>query len=207
MVGSCPAILNVELISLHGVDALLMIPKMDPRSVVPCVDVLPTFFLFLKFGCLNGGVLNWCVSHTWVYGFHIDTHMDMIVSFYYHSWTSHLPLICHAQDFPNLLHNPEILYLFFIAFQALPHGYGSLLVVQLILVRYSTARSSHSFHDLLDLVLLHNDWVQGLLLLSFIHFSLHFAFSYQCFPLSPMHIEKFSCLRPSSLHPCYIVIS
>jgi hypothetical protein len=42
MVGSCPAILNVELLPLHGVDTRLVLPKLVPPVVAPCVDVLPT---------------------------------------------------------------------------------------------------------------------------------------------------------------------
>jgi hypothetical protein len=144
---------------------------------------------------------------TWVYGFHTDTNMDRSVSFYSHSWTSRLPLIRHAQDLLNIINIPEILYLFFVTFQAFIHGYDSLLGIHLISVGYSTERFSNCCHDPLDLFFIHHNWVEGLLLISFIPFSLHSSFSCQCFPPSPMHAGKFSCLTPLSLHLCYIVIS
>jgi hypothetical protein len=87
-----------------------------------------------------------------------------------------------VQYFLNLIHISKIIYLFFITCQALPHGYDSLLGVHLILVGYSIVRSSSCFHDPLDLVFVHHNWVQGILLLSFIPFSFHFSLSYQCFP-------------------------
>jgi hypothetical protein len=58
MMGSCPAILNVELLPFPSVDPLLMLPELDPLVVSPCVDVLLVVFLSLKFGCLNSGVLS-----------------------------------------------------------------------------------------------------------------------------------------------------
>jgi hypothetical protein len=133
--------------------------------------------------------------------------MDRSYASGFYSWTTFLPFICHTQDFLNLLHNPKILYLFFITFQAFPRDYGSLLVVHLILVGYSIVRSSSFFHDLLYFFFLHHDWIQGLLLISFIHLFHHFFVSCQCFPPSPMHVWTFSCLRPLSLHLCYIVTS
>jgi hypothetical protein len=129
--------------------------------------------------------------------------MDRIVAFSSQSWTSHLPLICCVHDFLNLLHIPKILYLLFITFQAFPRIYGSLLCVHLVLVGYPTARLSICFHDPLDLVIIHHDWIQGFLLLSCIHFS----FFYQCVPPSPMHAGKFSCLTPLSLHIFYRELS
>jgi hypothetical protein len=124
--------------------------------------------------------------------------MDRIVSLSSFSWTSHLPLICCAQDFLNLLHSPEILYLFFITCQAFPRGHGSLLGVHLVLVGYSATSLYNCHHDPLDLVIIHHYWVQGFLLLSLKHSSLHFSSFYQCFPPSPMHAGKFSCVTPSS---------
>jgi hypothetical protein len=56
-VGSCHAILNVELIPLCGVDTSLVLPKLAPLVIVPCVDLLLVFSLLPKFSCLNGGVL------------------------------------------------------------------------------------------------------------------------------------------------------
>jgi hypothetical protein len=57
MVGSCPTILNVEILPSHGVDNLLMLPKLAPPFVVPCVDVLHVVFLLPKLGYINGSVL------------------------------------------------------------------------------------------------------------------------------------------------------
>jgi hypothetical protein len=57
IVGSCPAILNVEILSPHGVDTWLMLPELSPPVVFPRVDVFLVVFLLPKFGCLNGGVL------------------------------------------------------------------------------------------------------------------------------------------------------
>jgi hypothetical protein len=126
--------------------------------------------------------------------------MDRIVSFSSYSWTSHIPLLCCVQDFLNLLHIPLILYLFFITCQAFPRGYDSLLGIHLVLVGYCTAHLSSCHHDLLDMVVFHHDWIQGFLLLPFIHFSFHFSFLCQCFPPSPMHAGKFSCQTRLSLH-------
>jgi hypothetical protein len=41
MVGSCPVIMNVELLPQHGVDIWLVFPELAPPVVVPCVYVLP----------------------------------------------------------------------------------------------------------------------------------------------------------------------
>jgi hypothetical protein len=115
--------------------------------------------------------------------------MDRSSSSSFFSWTSCLLLIFHAHDFLNLLHNLEILCLFSITFQAFPRGYGSRLIVHLVLVRYSTTYSSSYFHDLLDPVFLHHDWIQGLLLLppNFLYQSL------------PPFIRLLSLLPPFSL--------
>jgi hypothetical protein len=132
--------------------------------------------------------------------------MDRIATFSPCSWTSRLPLICSAQDFLNLLHSPEILYLLLITCQAFPRGYGSLLGIHLVLVGYSATPLSSCRHDLLDLVSIHHDRVQGFFLLSLILSSFHFSSSCQCFPPPPMHTGKFSCLTPLSLHLCYTTI-
>jgi hypothetical protein len=58
VVGSCPAILNDELLPPHSVDPCVIIFEMAPRVVSPYVDVLPAAFLPLKFSCLNGGVIS-----------------------------------------------------------------------------------------------------------------------------------------------------
>jgi hypothetical protein len=133
--------------------------------------------------------------------------MDRIDAFSSRSWTSHLPLICCTQDLLNLLHSPEILYLFLITRQAFPHGYDSLPCIHLVLVGYSATRLSSCRHDPLDLVIIHHDWVKGFLLISLILSSFHFSSFCQCFPPSPMHPGEFSCLTPLSLHLFYITIS
>jgi len=58
IVGSCPSILNTELLLPPcGVDTWLVLPELAPLVVYPCVDVLPTVRLHLNFGFLNSGVL------------------------------------------------------------------------------------------------------------------------------------------------------
>jgi hypothetical protein len=88
-----------------------------------------------------------------------------------------------------------------------PRSYDSLLGIHLVLVGYSATHLSSYRHDLLDLVIIHHDWVQGFFLLSLIISPFHFSSFYQCFPPSSMHVGKFRCLIPLSLHLCYIAIS
>ena len=57
MVGLCPTILDVELLSPCGVDTWIVLPKLAPLVVFPCVDVLPIIWVLPNFGCLNNGVL------------------------------------------------------------------------------------------------------------------------------------------------------
>jgi hypothetical protein len=150
-------------------------------SLIRCTSCcLPSKVRFSKQWCSY-----WCISHTWVYGFHTETDMDRSATLCSYSWTSCLPFVCCAQDFLNLLHILEILYFFFITFQDFPRDYNSLLIVHLILLGYSTTHSYSCFHYLLDLVFLHHHWVQGLLLLSSIHFFLHFHRLFSVLPPFP----------------------
>jgi hypothetical protein len=161
--------------------------------------LLSSFLWLSKWWCFY-----WCISRTWVYGLHIDIDMDGSFSFDSCPWTTYLPSICCMHDFLNLLHNTKILYLFFITFQSLSLNYGSLFIIRIILVGFSTTCLSRYFHYLLNLIFLHYDRVHGLLL-SLLHFSLHPSSSSQCFSPSPVHVGRFSCLMPLSLHLFYIV--
>ena len=83
------------------------------------------------------------------------------------------PFICCVQDFLNILHKLEILYLFFITHQSLSVIYGPLIVLHIIFLGSFVARLSNFFHYLLYLVLFHHDWVHGLLIIPFIHLCVH----------------------------------
>ena len=112
---------------------------MAPPVVSPTVDVLLAVGIPPNFGCLNGGVLFGVLV---IHGFHTDISMDRMDAFSSCSWASCFSPICCVHDFLNLLHSPEILYLFLIAFQALRLGYDSLLGIRLILVGCSATRHS-----------------------------------------------------------------
>ena len=157
IMGSCHGILNcVELLPPHDVDNWLLLPKMAPLVDAPLLDVCPIVFLPLKFGCINTIFFFRCIGRTWGCRFHTDGVLDWISSVCPWPWTFYFPFIHYVHDFLNLLHSLDILYLFFISFQALSIIYGSLLIIHFILLGYSTTRLSSFFHYLLYLVFFHH---------------------------------------------------